>query len=322
MSVSVSAIIPVYNGESFLQDAIESILQQTHQVSEIIIIDDGSKDKSFDIAISISKSSSVPIRVFRQQNSGVSVARNLGLLKSSGDLVAFLDVDDIWKPTKIEKQLALYDELKNHEAFIFTDYYLDDENDTCRALAGYTDYNVCTQTNFSKEDFQLAFIRRNFVGTASTVIFNRELAMKIGGFNHRLNHSEDFDFILRYSQHGCVYVITDPLAVKRSHGANLSGDLKLHFWSHYIALKSNIDLSSSFTRFNYRGDVEYEMMLSHDTYLVRFCNQVYEISIKNGLKEYFQAILKIKTLRGFKVFLKAFTRKVIRTASFGVIKRS
>ena len=55
MSVSVSAIIPVYNGESFLQDAIESILQQTHHVSEIIIIDDGSKDKSFDIAISISK---------------------------------------------------------------------------------------------------------------------------------------------------------------------------------------------------------------------------------------------------------------------------
>lgn len=322
MGVSVSAIIPVFNGESFLQDAIESILQQTHRVSEIIIIDDGSKDKSFDIAISISKSSSVPVKVFKQQNSGVSVARNLGLLKSSGDLVAFLDVDDIWKPTKIEKQLAFYDNLENYDAFIFTDYYLDDENDTFRALAGHTDYNVCTQSNFSKEEFQLAFIKRNFIGTASTVMFNREIALKIGGFNNRLNHSEDFDFILRYSQHGCVYAITDPLAIKRSHGANLSGDLKLHFWSHYIALKSNIDLSSSFTRFNYRGDVEYEMMLSHDIYLVRFCNQVYEVSTKKGLKEYFKAIPKIKTSRGFKVFLKAFIRKVIRTASFGLIKRS
>ena len=119
-----------------------------------------------------------------------------------------------------------------------------------------------------------------------------------------------------------MYVITDPLAVKRSHGANLSGDLKLHFWSHYIALKSNINLSSSFTRFNYRGDVEYEMMLSHDMYLIRFCNEVYELSIKKGLKEYFKAILKIKTFRGLREFSKAFIRKVIRTASFGVIKRS
>ena len=68
MGVSVSAIIPVYNGEAFLQDAIESILQQTQRVSEIIIIDDGSKDKSFDIAVSISKSSLIPIKVFKQQN--------------------------------------------------------------------------------------------------------------------------------------------------------------------------------------------------------------------------------------------------------------
>ncbi len=322
MGVSVSAIIPVYNGEAFLQDAIESILQQTQRVSEIIIIDDGSKDKSFDIAVSISKSALIPIKVFKQQNSGVSVARNLGLVKSSGDLVAFLDVDDIWMPTKIEKQLALYDELKSDEAFVFTDYYLDYENDTCRAFTGYSDYNVCTQSNFSKEDFQLAFIRRNFVGTASTVMFNRELALKIGGFNNRLNHSEDFDFILRYSQHGCVYAINEPLATKRSHGANLSGDLKLHFWSHYTALKSNIDLTSSFTRFNYRREVEYEMMLSHDMYLIRFCNQVYELSIKKGLKEYFKAILKMKTFRGLKEFSKAFIRKVIRTASFGVIKRT
>lgn len=321
MSISVSVVIPVYNGEDFLNDAVSSILRQTRQVDEIIVVDDGSRDSSHALSLAISKSSSVPIKVFKQCNLGVAAARNLGLQKSSGDLVAFLDVDDIWTNQKIEKQLSYYKKSENYNAFLFSDYYLDDEIEECRAFSEYNDFSVCTANDFSKESFQLSFLRRNFVGTASTIIFNREIAMKIGGFNVRLNHSEDFDFILRYSQHGAILAVNEPLVIKRSHGNNLSGDLKLHFWSHCAALRNNIELSSCYTRFNYTPDVLKEMKLSHDVYIIRYCNQVYESSKTKGLKEYLKSVVKLKSVRGVFWFLMAITRKFIRTLSFDKIKR-
>ncbi|WP_196774741.1 glycosyltransferase family 2 protein [Alteromonas mediterranea] len=321
MSISVSVVIPVYNGEAFLNDAITSILRQTRQVDEIIVVDDGSRDSSYAISLAISKTSPVPIKVFKQCNSGVSAARNLGLQKSSGDLVAFLDVDDIWTSEKIEKQLLYYEKCEKYDAFLFSDYYLDNEIESCRAFSGYSDISVCTVNNFSKENFQLSFLRRNFVGTASTIIFNREVALKIGGFNVRLNHSEDFDFILRYSQHGAILAVNEPLVIKQSHGNNLSGDLKLHFWSHCAALRNNIELSSCYTRFNYTPNVLNEMKLSHDIYIIRYCNEIYESSKTKGLMEYFMSVVKLKSLSGGLMFLKAFTRKLIRTLSFNKIKR-
>ena len=321
MSISVSVVIPVYNGEDFLNDAITSILRQTRQVDEIIVVDDGSRDSSYSISLAISKSSSVPIKVFKQNNSGVATARNLGLQKSSGDLVAFLDVDDVWTEQKIEKQLSYLKKRENYDAFLFSDYYLDNEIEECRAFYGYSDFSVCTINNFSRESFQLSFIKRNFVGTASTIIFNREIALKIGGFNVRLNHSEDFDFILRYSQHGPIMAVNEPLVIKQSHGNNLSGDLKLHFWSHCAALRNNIELSSCYTRFNYAPNVLREMKLSHDKYIILYCNQVYESSKTKGLKEYLRLVVKLKSVSGGFMFLKAITRKFIRTLSFNIIKR-
>ena len=101
----VSVIIPVFNGEKYLREAIESILAQTYQATEIIIVDDGSTDSSPVIA----RSFAPRIRYFHQNNSGISAALNRGIELSRGSFLAFLDADDLWKEDKLMRQMAVFD---------------------------------------------------------------------------------------------------------------------------------------------------------------------------------------------------------------------
>ena len=101
----VSVVIPCSNAEPFIRDTIESILCQTRPVDEVIVVDDGSGDDSAGVAESFGP----PVRVIRQSRGGVSAARNRGIQEAKGDLIAFLDADDLWSPQKIERQLAYLD---------------------------------------------------------------------------------------------------------------------------------------------------------------------------------------------------------------------
>jgi glycosyltransferase involved in cell wall biosynthesis len=99
---SISVIIPVYNGAPYLAEAIESVLTQTQPPAEIIVVDDGSTDDSAKIA----RTYGPPIRCLQQAKSGQSAARNRGIEQAAGDLLAFLDADDLWLPDKLEHQTA------------------------------------------------------------------------------------------------------------------------------------------------------------------------------------------------------------------------
>lgn len=104
MNARVSAIVPVYNGERFLADALESIFTQTCPADEVIVIDDGSTDSSFAIA-----SERPGVRYLRQANAGHSSALNAGAAAATGDFLAFLDADDVWIRDKLSRQLAAYE---------------------------------------------------------------------------------------------------------------------------------------------------------------------------------------------------------------------
>jgi glycosyltransferase involved in cell wall biosynthesis len=99
----VSVIIPVYNSEKYLSEAIESVLAQTYQAFELIIIDDGSSDRSREIATSYPM-----VNYIYQQNSGVAAARNKGIKIAKGDFLAFLDADDLWMPEKLALQMEAF----------------------------------------------------------------------------------------------------------------------------------------------------------------------------------------------------------------------
>src|SRR4249919_215905 len=101
MRTRISAVVPCYNAGPFLRQTLQSVLAQTCPVFEIIVVDDGSTDESAAVA----KTFRPLVRVIQQENRGESVARNRGIDEAQGDWVALLDADDIWEPTKLEKQI-------------------------------------------------------------------------------------------------------------------------------------------------------------------------------------------------------------------------
>jgi glycosyltransferase involved in cell wall biosynthesis len=100
---SISVMVPVFNGASFLPEALESVLAQTRPPNEVVVVDDGSTDESAAIASAYGGA----VRVHRQPNRGIGAARNAALALAQGDLLAFLDADDVWQPRKLELQLDL-----------------------------------------------------------------------------------------------------------------------------------------------------------------------------------------------------------------------
>jgi glycosyltransferase involved in cell wall biosynthesis len=102
---TVSAVIPVCDGDRYLAEAIESVLAQTHPCAELIVVDNGSSDRSVEIAGSYGP----PVRVRREPTRGIGPARNAGLDAATGDYIGFLDHDDTWEPRKNEWQLAAFE---------------------------------------------------------------------------------------------------------------------------------------------------------------------------------------------------------------------
>ena len=114
MNKSVSVVIPAYNAEKTLEKAVQSILDQTVQVETIIIVNDGSKDRTQEIADNLKEKAqsfndSPEIKVISIENSGASHARNVGIKEAKTEYIAFLDSDDSWHPEKIEKQLQVFE---------------------------------------------------------------------------------------------------------------------------------------------------------------------------------------------------------------------
>ena len=104
MYLSVSVIIPVHNGAPYIREAIESVMSQALPAAEIIVVDDGSTDETSGILSAMEN-----VRYVRQEKSGQAIARNRGFAESTGDLIAFLDADDVWMPEKLALQVAALD---------------------------------------------------------------------------------------------------------------------------------------------------------------------------------------------------------------------
>lgn len=111
-SLTISVVIPAYNAETFLLRAIESVLAQTFPPSEVIVVDDGSTDRTGDVARQFGDR----VRFFHQENAGVSAARNLGIEKAQGEWIAFLDADDWWEPEHLARQ---FDVLRRHPELVW-----------------------------------------------------------------------------------------------------------------------------------------------------------------------------------------------------------
>lgn len=201
--VKVSVIIPVYNSEKFIRDAIDSVLNQTYRDFEIIVADDGSTDSTTEIL----KEYDDKIRWKSQENKGPASAKNFGISMAKGKYITFLDSDDVFMPDRLEQQV---DYLNKHPAvgLVYSDYYqIDEKGETTRLIS------------HSKENASL--IQQNYVPT-SGVMCRRECIDTLGAFDENLGSNYDWDMWLRISEKYPIYCIPKPLFKYKVHGGNIS----------------------------------------------------------------------------------------------------
>ncbi len=175
----ISVIIPCYNAENFIGEAIESVLRQTFKPYEIIVVDDGSTDDSAKIALSFGP----PVKVIRQSNKGESVARNVGIKEAKGEFIYFLDADDIVEKNSFEKMLK---KVKDENSVILMGEALfrDDPSKPFKTI-------LPQFKTFLPDIFTTNF------GPPICWLFPAKLVKKVGGFREDLRLSEDWEFCAR-----------------------------------------------------------------------------------------------------------------------------
>jgi glycosyltransferase involved in cell wall biosynthesis len=222
MSRAVTVIIPTYNYARFVNQAVDSALEQTLAPVEVIVVDDGSTDNTIDVLAGYGSR----IRVLRQQNRGVAAARNAGAAIAQGNLLAFLDADDVWLPRKLEHQTERFlvepevglvhcaeERFDSHGAVVE------------RRLDGLEGWLAPTM---------LLFRPRVILGGGSGVMIEREVFREVGGFDERLTTSADWDLYYRVAYRRKVGFVSEVLLRYRLHSSNMHANF--HSMEHDMLL--------------------------------------------------------------------------------------
>ncbi|VXD19177.1 putative Sugar transferase-a glycosyl transferase [Planktothrix serta PCC 8927] len=198
----VSVIIRVYNGDRYLAEAIESVLAQTYRPIEVIVVDDGSTDKTAEIAAQFKDC----IRYIYQQNSGPAAARNHGIKIANGDVIAFLDVDDLWSDDKLKLEAN----------------YLAD-NPSVEIVQGLIqNLKISHLTNDNIEIFEKEYHPYNYINLGSG-LYRKLVFDKIGLFDESLRYAEDVDWFIRAWENSISKVVLKQVTLfYRKHRENMT----------------------------------------------------------------------------------------------------
>jgi glycosyltransferase involved in cell wall biosynthesis len=244
----ISAVIPAYNCEKYIARSIDSILAQTCPVDEIIVVDDGSQDKTADIV----RSYGDKVKLIQQPNAGVSVARNTGILAATGDWIAFLDADDEWLPEKIKRQI---EHLQNNPDLVWSMgnyiHCLCEEN--CRAE--HTVVSKCLRYQKNRGYYASYFeaIQLYQWGHMDCLLIQKKIFHHVGVFHRELRIAEDLDIWLRIAyRYPKVGFLPEPLAVHHLSSENSlmkqprQPGLYADFMTRHLALSQEQGVSELF----------------------------------------------------------------------------
>jgi len=212
----VSVVIPAYNCEKFISTAIESVLSQTYGDYEIIVVNDGSTDKTDEV---LSRYAS-KIKKIYQPNKGPAEARNTGIANSGGEYIAFLDQDDAWLPDKLRMQVEVME--KNDKlGLVYTDIYILNDKEFSNADCLYRRSFQMRQPHRGSV-IEYLFLD-NFIATSSVMV-RKECFSEIGMFDSSVVPSEDYDRWLRIAADYEIDFIDAPLVKFRDHIAAFAGN--------------------------------------------------------------------------------------------------
>ncbi len=213
----VSVVIPAYNAEQFIGRTLASVLAQTHPHLEVLVVDDGSQDRTPELVEAVARSDS-RVRLICQANAGVSAARNRAIACANGEFIAPVDADDLWFPQKIERQLECFAGGPPEVGLVYTWTVMIDEDDN---LSG----RWCADD--SEGNVLLPLIYRNFIGSASVPLIRRRCLDEVGPYNLKLKvgstqGAEDWDLYLRIAERYEFRVVREFLAGYRQVRGSMS----------------------------------------------------------------------------------------------------
>jgi glycosyltransferase involved in cell wall biosynthesis len=221
----VSVVIPCFNGERFLSDAIESVLRQTHGPVEIVVVDDGSTDGSVVVAERYAADGRVTY-VRHESNKGIAAARNTGLRRSRGRFVGFLDQDDLWQEDKVDCQLAaLAKDPSGETGVVFSE--IDTVPMTPDVVRRERYRKLGELDGLDTKELLTQFFMGNSIPIISTLI-RRECFDSVGVFDEEIRSgADDFDLFVRIAQRYRFAYVAKKLAVRRLHESNFTDTEKM-----------------------------------------------------------------------------------------------
>lgn len=215
----VSVVIPAYNAQVYIERTISSVLAQTYQNLEVLVVDDGSRDRTAEIVKSIAQKDR-RVTLLQQSNGGVAAARNLGIEKSSGKFIAPIDADDIWYPHNIEKQVQCMLEGGDSVGLIYSWSIDIDEYDI--PTGGYRAPRI-------EGEVYTTLICHDFIANASSCLIRRACFQQVGGYNSNLKEQngqggEDWDMYLRIAENYQFRAVLEFLVGYRKLSNSMSCD--------------------------------------------------------------------------------------------------
>src|SRR5215216_6049450 len=206
----VSAIITAYNSEAFIAEAIQSILDQSRVVDEIVVVDDGSTDTTRQV---VAEFADQGIKFIQQQNSGAGAARNKGIRETSGEFIAFLDADDIWLENKTRLQVNYL--LAHPEAALVSSFarWWNVAKNTIR---------ISGRLLKNRKTLRREILVHNVLGNPSMVMLRRSALAETGLFNEKIRWGQDWELWQRLVKRFDAAVIPESLTIYRWHKDNLS----------------------------------------------------------------------------------------------------
>ena len=223
----VSVIVPNFNNEKFLSEAIESVLNQSYKNFELIVVDDGSTDGSIEILKKFDES----LTYFSTVNRGAAAARNLGVLSSQGSIIAFLDSDDLWKKTKLEEQVKKM--VENNLDLVYCHIQEIDQHGVRGKIRFAANRGYCHDLFVANPNTAIV------IGGMSTAIIRKDLLSLSGLFDKLVPApTEDWDFLRRYCKFANIDYCDEILSEYRLHSSNISrSSLKRYFRGNLHSVK-------------------------------------------------------------------------------------
>jgi GT2 family glycosyltransferase len=223
--LSLTVLLPVYNGETYLGKAIDSVLSQSYRDFEFLILDDGSQDRTPAILADYARRDG-RVRVLRHENRGVGYTLNRGLHEARGALIALIGADDIALPSRLARQIEF---LESHPDHVLVGGYLRiiDSDDRTIGMRRYPT---------ADRELRNRMLLYNPIGDP-TVMYRRHHAVAAGGYTSRFKTCEDYDLLLRLATRGKIANLAEPLTGYRFHAASTKSQRTIRQLQDTLAIR-------------------------------------------------------------------------------------